>query len=141
MELNHDFAENRAVQSTYTLNYNPNSAIAYAKMYSEFDQNGHLITNSVFPYWDEDGKTNCTNFASQCVWAGFGGNSSSGSLNSYTYPMHQSTAGGSNLYNGWNLTNTSVYSALGAEPCLFGNMHYCRMVTTPMAIRRQRPDG
>lgn len=93
MNTTDDFSENRAVQSSYTLNYNPNSAATYARLFA-------TTHNSVFPYWSESGKTNCTNFASQCIWAGFGGSSTAADLNSSAYPMHPSTTGSSYAYNG-----------------------------------------
>ena len=90
-----------SVSTTYTLNDNKNSAVAYAKM---FALSPH---NQAFHYFNENNNTNWANFVSQCVWAGFGGNSAA--FGRDVYPMHRSF-NGTYDYTGWNYTNSSVFS-------------------------------
>lgn len=92
-----------AVASSSDITYNKQNAVNYALTYSTQDDDT-LATpsyrNTSFPWWGAD----CMNFASQCIWAGFGGSNSYsdiGSLygmdntGSYTWYANNSTGTGS----------------------------------------------
>lgn len=87
--------------TTNTITYDPSAAVNYAKVFSS-------NYNTLFPNYANSGG-DCTNFVSQCIWAGFGGNNVSFAISGRQYPMDKS---GSYLwYPGqisWSVTSSLV---------------------------------
>lgn len=61
--------------SANDIGYNKQNAVNYALTYTTSTDSGStpVFKNNLFRWWGAD----CMNFASQCVWAGFGGSNSS----------------------------------------------------------------
>lgn len=114
--------------TTNTITYNPSAAVNYAKVFAE-------NYNSNFSSFSAD----CANFASQCIWAGFGGNNVSSAISSRQYPMDKS---GSYLWypgqTSWSGTNsmvdyaTSMKTAASTEAGWLSNVNeYSSAVNLP----------
>ena len=84
---------------SYTLNYNPNSAVAYARLFALTHNTEHFTTLN----------TDCASFASQCVWAGFGGSNNNVNTD-LVYPMHSSESLGDTKNKWYHKKTTSQYS-------------------------------
>lgn len=84
-------------RSAYDLSYSTTNAIAYAYTYTTStytgDQNNTAFLNDYFHNCTNEGG-NCQNFASQCVWAGFGGNNTYNDISNYAFPMDNETNSG-----------------------------------------------
>lgn len=80
--------------AAYSRTYNRSNAIAYAYTYTTSSYNNTPGTgnNSSFINANFNNYTgmggNCQNFASQCVWAGFGGVNTVDAVNSHQFPMN-----------------------------------------------------
>lgn len=86
--------------------YNSVRAVAYAYTYTKPNHNGSNVSaymNGSYYDFSNDGG-NCTNFVSQCLFAGFGGNNDSSTISSPQYPQHVSSTG-------WYYRNSGVYSS------------------------------
>lgn len=70
--------------TTQYITYDPSAAVNYAKIFSS-------NYNTLFPNYTSSGG-DCTNFVSQCIWAGFGGNNVSSAISGRQYPMDKSGA-------------------------------------------------
>lgn len=68
--------------TTQYITYDPSAAVNYAKVFSS-------NYNTLFPNYASSGG-DCTNFVSQCIWAGFGGNNVSSAISIRQYPMDKS---------------------------------------------------
>ena len=77
-------SDNNVTRSS-SLSYNADNATAYAYTYttSVSENTPTDFYNDNFQYFSSD----CMNFASQCVWAGFGGNNDVDVINSNVVPM------------------------------------------------------
>ena len=73
MESEIDTQETVNINAT-TVSYNPSLAVNYAIIYGPKDKSG---TDMVFKPASKD----CTNFVSQCIWAGYGGTNSNSMTN------------------------------------------------------------
>ncbi|WP_372998475.1 amidase domain-containing protein [Lutispora sp.] len=71
--------------------YTRSSAVSYAKKYASYS-----TRNKNFWYYNATNETDCQNFASQCVWAGFGGVATdSTAINGKAFPMLDNGLSGS----------------------------------------------
>ena len=68
--------------TTSSIAYNAAAAATYARIYA-------MNYNSNFPSYASQGG-DCANFASQCIWAGFGGSNHSTAISERQYPMDSS---------------------------------------------------
>jgi len=84
--------------------YNRDNAAAYAytyttDSYTENSGNNSNFLNDNFCDYSESGG-NCQNFASQCLWAGFGGSDTSDAIDSLKFPMDANGSGDENKWYG-----------------------------------------
>ncbi|MEA4955807.1 hypothetical protein SDC9_51419 [bioreactor metagenome] len=78
-----------SILTTTNLSYNRNNVVAYAFTYTTQEGNTNPNYNGV-PYYNPNFvyySANCMNFASQCVWAGFGGDNTTTSIDGHIAPM------------------------------------------------------
>lgn len=100
--------------STYDRGYSTSNAIAYAYTYTTCNHTGSYnnpdFLNKYFFDCTYSGG-NCQNFASQCVWAGFGGIDTYNAVNNRQFPMNTDWYGSSDAGNSssWIATD-SFYS-------------------------------
>jgi len=77
-------------RSAFDRSYSPANTVAYAYTYTTStytgDYNNPTFLNNSFHDCTDDGG-NCQNFASQCVWAGFNGNSLYNEIHNHSFPM------------------------------------------------------
>ena len=83
--------------TTSSITYSPTTAAAYAQIYA-------MNCNSNFNSSPLSGG-DCANFASQCIWAGFGGSNNSTAISNRLYPMDNQGS-----YTWW-YRNSSNYTA------------------------------
>ncbi len=76
-------ASKKYVVNTYRP-YRPLDAICYANTYSANDGNKNAYYNPLFYYHYQ---TDCINFGSQCIWAGFQGSNDEDSIKNHAVPM------------------------------------------------------
>ena len=85
-----------------SLSYNRNNAVAYAYTYTTSTTSDPLdFYNGNFQHFSSD----CMNFVSQCVWAGFGGNNNTTSVDNHAAPMDVS---GQYAYNWFSSSPNNV---------------------------------
>lgn len=86
-----------------SLSYDADNATAYAYTYTTSGSaNPTSFYNSNFQSFSG---ADCMNFASQCVWAGFGGNNNTTSINNHEVPMDSSGS-----YEWYNSQTASIYT-------------------------------
>ena len=90
------YATDATVSGNNRMTYNAANAAAYAFTYTTTSHNYYgasgdntTFTNDFFIYISG---ANCMNFASQCVWAGLGGNDMQEAINWKNWPMDQSSS-------------------------------------------------
>lgn len=95
-----------AARATTIVDYEPQNAKYYALTYTTSNDNGQAtptFVNSNFPWWNSD----CMNFASQCIWAGFGGSDTRNDILN-AQAMDKSTSSLSQAYEWWATANPNV---------------------------------
>jgi hypothetical protein len=101
--------------------YNRTKVTWYGTTYTD-DTEGHSTTyyNKLFKSYESD----CQNFASQCIWYGFGGSNTSTAINNHYLPMVYNVAGATCW---WADSNTSDGGAPG--PWHWANVEdFCDMI-------------
>lgn len=96
---------NRSTASKYALQYTSNSGDMNSSSY-----------NLKFKYYNTGDTSDCMNFVSQCIWAGFGGTNNQTAINNHNIPMMfnwwaDKTACVSDP-PGWNWTSISAFIPL-----------------------------
>ncbi|MHB1131980.1 MAG: amidase domain-containing protein [Chloroflexota bacterium] len=106
--------------------YDGNAAAWYANTYT--NDSGDCSTanyNSLFYQYATNYPTcnDCTNFASQAIWYGFGGTNDESNVQSHNWPMIQNIGGATNWYGDYYYTN-STWSALSNLHNLIRDNYY-----------------
>lgn len=108
-------AQHASAAGASSVSINRNAVSTYASTY-------YQNYNSQFPSW-EASNTDCQNFASQCIWAGFGGTAPSSST--YSFPMlpnwHMTSGtGGTASWTSCSTFRSNAFRSSGAESGVYG---------------------